>query len=89
LARIEFSDLETLKEWADAHCNPNNYEIFFIGIETVNSVVFAPTKSTSHLRYGFMKIVCAAEYEKIKEFASHKQLKSYNVEKFAWDASRP
>lgn len=90
MARIEFSDLDTLKEWAEANCTSKNYEVFYEGEDIEpKSVIFAPTKSTAHLRYGVMKIVSLAECDKVKQFVTHMKLRSFTVGRYAWDASRP
>lgn len=89
MPRVGFISKEQLLKWVKKHCKPEQYEAW---ITPDKEIIFAPTKSTRSLRYGYLSSVTRF-WNDFKE-AKEEILKAQPgidifMGPFDWDSSRP
>jgi len=89
MSRVTFVAKEVLLKWIKKHCKADKYEVYITPDE---EIVFAPTKSTRNLRYGYLPSIRYiwdsvedAEKEIMKTIPDIDIIKA----RFEWDSSRP
>jgi len=87
---VTFTVKKVLLKRIKKHCKPSNYEVYITPSE---EIVFAPTKSTRSLRYGYVPAI-AHIWDSVEEAEREimKIVPGIDIlmgTRFEWDSSRP
>ena len=92
MSRLTFGDLTELMKWVEDPKDPVTPIQYQVIITSYNEVIFAPTKSTRSLRYGYYKTTQTEIEEILEEIRVNPMFRFMSViqvKSFDWDTTKP